>query len=120
MAYSPSPMSRSTAQVTRQAAIDKRQELGHWIYGISDGEAIKVGYAMDIEARLRDLQVGNPRELVVVYRFRVRQWKKAHAEIVSAKNWERWHHKKLREFRLRGEWFRAEALPVLMELNAPE
>ena len=109
-----------TDRVKRQAAIDKRQALGHWIYGISDGTSLKVGYAMDIERRLRELQTGSPRELVVVYRWRVTQWKSAHAEIVSAKNWERWYHRKLRGFHLRGEWFGIEALPVLMGLNAPD
>jgi Meiotically up-regulated gene 113 len=113
-------MRHSTTQVQRQAAIEKRQALGHWIYGISDGACLKVGYAMDVDRRLRELQTASPRDLVVVYRWRVTQWKRAHAEIVSAKNWERWYHAKLREFHLRGEWFRAEALPVLLELNAPE
>jgi hypothetical protein len=118
--YSPSPMSPSTRQVQRAAAIRKRQTLGYWIYGITDGEHLKVGFAIDIEKRRRGLQTASPRELTVVYRWRVTQWKKSTAEILNAKNWEKHYHKKLAAHAVRGEWFKLDALQLMRELNAPE
>lgn len=110
----------STRRVKREAAIRKRQALGYWIYGITDGEHLKVGFAMDIEKRRRNLQCANPRELTVVYRWKVTRKKESTAWLTSAKNWERKYHQKLSGHALRGEWFKLDALQLMKELNAPE
>lgn len=58
------------------------------------GGPIKIGVAKDVEARLRDLQVGNPFELRVV------------GQIPNAgQALERRLHSLLERHRIRGEWF---------------
>lgn len=60
----------------------------------ADLNAVKIGYAKDIDARLGTLQTSNPVDLVAIARFSVeepRAEKKLHAMI--------------EDFRIRGEWF---------------
>jgi hypothetical protein len=67
--------------------------LPDFVYAVSDGEGVKVGRTAEHPLeRLRDLQVGNPRVLVLL----------AWTTTIS----ERQAHRKLWRHRVRGEWFR--------------
>jgi hypothetical protein len=60
-------------------------------YFISDGEAVKIGYSTDPESRLRYLQTGHPKKLVLLGVCSI-------PEPVL--------HEKFESLRLQGEWFR--------------
>jgi hypothetical protein len=79
---------------------------GGWIYFIQCGDdgPIKVGFALDAEKRLGQLQVGNHHDLRIV------------AKIAS----ERFRHEseiqhELRDAHIRGEWYEADAVVALLE-----
>jgi hypothetical protein len=65
-----------------------------FVYFVSDGEFIKIGFATDWQARIKGLQIANPRTLTPLlileggYRF------------------ERQLHQLFKAHRVRGEWFR--------------
>jgi hypothetical protein len=65
-----------------------------WIYFITDGEAIKVGSAICVESRCRELQVSHYRELRIIGKLR------------GTRKQERALHMRWGRFRIRGEWFR--------------
>jgi hypothetical protein len=73
-----------------------------WIYFVQAGDAIKVGHASDVEARLRLLRVDNP--------VAVRLLAKIRGTVAGEKA----IHEKFAHVRIRGEWFRA--VPELLEL----
>lgn len=72
----------------------KTREDG-WIYFIQEegGDAIKVGFANDVDERLKQLQTGNPRRLILL----VAMPGDSAMEAVLHRCWER--------YRIRGEWF---------------
>ena len=73
----------------------------YYVYLISDGELIKIGYAANVISRLKDLQVGNGRELSILETFKVENKRNA--------GWvERLAHDVFREARVSGEWFRVD------------
>jgi hypothetical protein len=64
-----------------------------FVYAICDGEFVKVGTSrVHSRTRMRELQVGNPRPLVLL--------------AYDARLTEREAHRKPHRFRVRGEWFR--------------
>lgn len=66
-----------------------------------DAGAIKVGFtSLPVEKRLRDLQTGCPHNLILL------------ATTPGLKSTERAIHAELEPYRVRGEWFDANALPV--------
>lgn len=81
-----------------------RKQEPHYIYAMQAGDMVKIGYARDVDARRRDLQVGNAHDVVVVRRFQI-----SHS-LAIAKKIEARMHKKYRPFHVRGEWFKAELL----------
>ena len=68
--------------------------LAQFVYFISDGDAIKIGLSKTPKGRLRTLQTGHPRELVLL------------ASLEGSRRLEREIHERFANLRLRGEWFR--------------
>lgn len=52
--------------VLRDARAQRRHLSQGYVYLISDGTAVKVGYSTKPEARVNELQTGNPRELLLL------------------------------------------------------
>jgi hypothetical protein len=75
-----------------------------WIYFVQAGDAVKVGHAADVEARLRLLRVDNPVEVRLL------------AKIRGTVAGEGAIHKKFAHAHIRGEWFKA--VPELLEFAA--
>lgn len=72
-----------------------------FVYFIASGrDIIKVGMAKDVGKRVRALQTGGPFEMKVIHKIEVA------AERVAAL--EKLIHKRLKRYRIRGEWFRVE------------
>jgi hypothetical protein len=65
------------------------------LYLITDGELTKIGISNNLQSRLKSLQAGNGRELLVLFSV----------ELENAFEIEQKLHKKFREKRLVGEWF---------------
>lgn len=45
---------------------------GYYVYFISDGEFVKIGISKDVQKRLADIQVGNPKPVSVLFSIPVR------------------------------------------------
>ncbi len=71
---------------------------------------VKIGYAIDVAARIRHLQCGLPFDLVVV------------REVEGSRRKETAFHRHFRHLRVRGEWFRwdDELLTADVEVREPE
>lgn len=69
-------------------------DRGGFIYFITDGEALKIGFSGAPDQRLRDLQAASPRELRIMAKF--------HGKMSD----EQALHQKFGHLRLRGEWFK--------------
>lgn len=78
----------------------------HYLYAISDGEYLKVGFSVDPKKRLKSLKTGSPREIKIV-------WQTICAyNSVDALKEEKKLHRRLSNFAVRGEWFKGDALHV--------
>lgn len=81
------------------------------VYIIQDAHgAVKIGIAADVNARLRDLQVGNSHELKVLYNLQVAN-RKAAQEIEGLL------HRRYASDALRGEWFSTNAEHLIADVE---
>jgi len=71
---------------------------------------VKIGLARNVEARCANLQVGNPRELII--RLKIGPISPEHASSLEKKL-----HRRFKEHRLRGEWFSGKVLSKFKRLN---
>lgn len=69
-----------------------------FVYLISNGEYIKIGVAKNVEARLKDLQVANAKELQLICSFPLKNEKEAF-------KLEQFLHTEYEAYHIRGEWF---------------
>ncbi len=69
-----------------------------WLYCLTDGENYKIGWAVDPDKRLKQLQTGNPRPLTMHSRLKCKNTAQAMMR-------ERNLHKKHRKYKVLGEWF---------------
>lgn len=85
-------------------ACDARSKLCHGnetsLYAVADDQAVKLGVARNPYQRADGLQVGTSHNLVL------------YCAVPATVNLEKWLHKQLGQFRVRGEWFRLDP-PVL-------
>ena len=63
------------------------------LYAVVDGDAVKIGIADKPISRWKNLQVGNPRDLILF------------AALPATDTLERFLHSQIAEHRIRGEWF---------------
>lgn len=78
-----------------------------WVYGIRSGDFIKVGSAWDIEARFKQLQLGNPHRMSICMR-----------QMCEEARWlEIRMHQLLSEHAHRREWFVADVKLVKAALR---
>lgn len=88
-----------------------------FIYAIQEDKAswkapVKIGLARNVDARCTNLQVGNPRKLVV--RLTIGPISPEHAASL-----EKQLHRSFKEHWLRGEWFSGKILSRFKRLNLP-
>lgn len=70
----------------------------YYVYVISDGNHLKIGYSKEPKRRLKDLQVGNAAHLKLLRAFEV-------IGMAAAKAHEKTLHRKFKSSRKKGEWF---------------
>lgn len=83
--------------------IKSRSNRTHYLYLISDGEYVKIGYSTNPKSRLNDMQVGRAEKLKLVASVECENRQKAKKE-------ERLAHQACKDLRIRGEWFKIEAM----------
>ncbi len=81
----------------------------YYVYLISSGDFIKIGYSNSPGSRLRELQVGNPRLLSMI-------GQSVFSDRVGAKSGEASLHKRYRAYKARGEWFDSSILEDVLDL----
>lgn len=77
----------------------KNKMVPHFLYAISDGMAVKLGFSRDPKARLRSMQTGQAGHLRLLWELL------AGDSPAKAMRAERQLHRFCRAFRKRGEWF---------------
>lgn len=80
-----------------------------YIIGVKGRDVVKVGWAKNPRQRLKDLQAGCPDELFIKKVFACPPG--------TAQQYEKNLHRKLDDYRIRGEWFREEA-PLIAKMMA--
>ena len=85
----------------------KSKRGDYYLYAISDGDFVKLGMSRDCLKRLEALQVGHPKELVLVKAWHVARYPHL------AKQSERKMHKRFKKFLVRGEWFSVDVVEHL-------
>ena len=90
---------------------EKLAHQAYFIYFIlnEDSNAVKIGYAKNLEKRMKALQTASPAELKLIKLVQVENHERAQDLELSL-------HKQFDAFRLSGEWFKAEA-PLLDYVN---
>ena len=71
--------------------------------GDKDNNPIKIGIAKNVDGRLKELQIGNPQQLFVLYKIPMKS--RSHAYMVEARL-----HRQLNKYKIRGEWFKARSI----------
>lgn len=72
---------------------------------------VKIGVAKNPEVRLAELQIGNPRKLILLTQIGPVSQKRAY-------HLEKQLHRKLKRHKLRGEWFTGVVLSKVKELKS--
>ena len=76
-----------------------------FVYFISDGSAVKIGTAVNPEARLRNLQGSNSRKLTLL------------AVAKGGTELEKQFHDSFSHLQIRGEWFKGEVMAQLTSVQ---
>lgn len=92
----------------------KRKDCAHYLYAISDGCAVKLGYSHNVESRLKDMQTGQSANLRILWKLKVGA---SRAEAVVQ---ERKLHRFCKRYRVRGEWFRLGCMDKVREFSVNE
>jgi hypothetical protein len=80
-----------------------------YLYAVSDGCAIKLGYSSNIKKRIAAMQTGHPIDLVLEWRYYTGRSKYGAAKA------ERMLHRHCSQHRLRGEWFSQDCLSLVKD-----
>lgn len=82
-----------------------RRRQKHFVYAIHDGAFVKIGYAVNPDRRMAELQVSNPSELRLVESIECPTRSKA-------MRLERQIHRAVKDHHVRGEWFHEDAMSI--------
>lgn len=92
----------------------QRKNHKTYVYGITDGEKIKIGMSKNVEKRLAQLQTGCATKLRIAW-VKYVGTKREKARIL-----ERRIHKEFKKHRLEGEWFDACCLDMLQKFDSTD
>lgn len=79
----------------------------HYLYAVSDGDNLKIGYSVNPESRLKRMQTGNSKDLKVVWESYCASDSK------EAQFQEKKLHRHIRNYKIRGEWFEGQCINLL-------
>ena len=107
------PAQRKLAKwlVMNQVGDKKKAKQKYYLYAISDGRNVKLGYSKNIKSRMKGLQVSNSVKIKLIWKYYVGN------DVPKAKSAERKIHRLCKEHRLRGEWFSMECMKLVREFR---
>ena len=82
----------------RKALQKAKKEDPYWVYVMSDGEFVKIGFSKNPKKRIKAVQSGNPKQLKIPLKWQV-------IGRNNAKKLESKLHKTYGQLRKKGEWF---------------
>ena len=85
----------------------KRIIKRHYLYAISDGEFVKIGYSVNPNDRLRKMQTSNCRKLCLIWDCYVSENDK------EAATQEKKLHRAIKKYHVRGEWHKKECMSIV-------
>ncbi len=89
----------------------KSGDRQYYLYAISDQRSIKLGFSLDPQKRLKQLQVGHPLPLSIIWKLSVGP------ERMCAEEYEKKLHRYCGKYKERGEWFSYGCLPLIKEFK---
>lgn len=84
------------------------------LYAVSDGDQLKIGFSSNIGKRINSMQTGHPKILVCKWKFYVGRTTQ------EARSAEKLLHRACKKYKVRGEWFSMEAMPVIEAFKPKE
>ena len=90
---------------------NKPKAKKHYLYAISNGEQVKLGMSSDVNKRLKALQTSSPSDLVLLWKYYIAN---TSADAIKI---EKLLHRACKEFRIRGEWFTMDCIPIVNSFN---
>lgn len=102
--------------IKRAEQINKPPQMveKQYLYGISDGEMIKLGMSNNIKKRIVTLQTSSPRELKIIWEY----YTGRNAKVARAL--EKKLHRRCRKHHVRGEWFSINCLDLVTTFRGQE
>lgn len=85
----------------------KRKPRRYWLYAISDGAAVKLGYSSSVGKRLLAMQTGVAQRLAILWKFYVGTVEH-HARLCERKL-----HRACKKHHMRGEWFSNDCMDIV-------
>ena len=106
---SPSQWDYADAIIKRSEDLDKPKQLEEkqYLYGITDGDMIKLGMSNNIKKRLAGLQTSNPKTLRIKWEYYTGRSSKV------ARSLEKKLHRRCKKYLARGEWFKIECFDLV-------
>lgn len=95
-----------TVKHARQLA-SKKKPKKYWLYAMSDGDAIKLGFSSNIQKRRGSMQTGAAQSISVIWKYYVGTLED------HARSCERKLHRLCKDHHVRGEWFNAECMELV-------
>lgn len=92
----------------------KGKEKEHYLYAISDGKNVKIGYSINPKSRMRALQTGCAVKLEIVWTLAV-----GCSKLIAEKQ-ERKLHRYCRAYRKQGEWFGIGCMHLVEQFSIKE
>ena len=102
---------QNTLRFAKRRRPKRKETRTYYLYAIVGGTNVKIGFSHSPKERLKALQTGNREHLKLYWTFPVGKSR------VKAKNQEKKLHRFCKKYRVRGEWFTNECLPLLMEFK---
>lgn len=84
----------------------------HWLYAISNGEELKLGFSKNPKQRLLDLQTATTKKLSLIWQYPLGPCQAIQAQIIEKRL-----HELCKAHRIRGEWFHKGAENLLHEFR---
>ena len=83
----------------------QKRQRKHYVYAISDGAFVKIGFAVSPEKRLAELQIANPSPLRIEAKIECPNYG-------CATRLEKKIHRACKKYGIRGEWFEMDAMCI--------
>ena len=94
-------------KVLAAATRKKKVEAKYWLYAITDGQDVKLGFSSNVQNRLKALQTSQAPNLKVLWKFYTGRGR------LTAMNAEKCLHRHCKKYRISGEWFSLDCMELV-------